>query len=139
MGKNTRVFLMSISIVSALCNVEVMAQKSYRWVDETGKVTYQDAPPPDSAVSVEEQQTDYSADSGNEDTGAARASQFPVVLYSIPGCEPCDAARNYLKNREIPFTEKNVHNNIELQKEMKEAVGELTVPTLTVGKKIMNG
>lgn len=140
MKNDTLALLICIAVVSALFNAEVLAQRTYRWVDEDGKVTYQDALPPDGALLVEEQNTQNYGPIPTGDTHVAvTAAKYPVTLYSISSCERCDAARNYLEGRGVPFTEKNVQNNFSLQQEMKKEVGALTVPTLVVGKKIMQG
>ncbi|NOZ10362.1 MAG: glutaredoxin family protein [Gammaproteobacteria bacterium] len=140
MKNDTLTFLICVAVVSALFSVEAFAQRTYRWVDEDGKVTYQDALPPDGALSVEEKNNPNYGPISTGDTGATiAASKYPVILYSISDCTGCDAARNYLKGRGVPFTEKNVEKNAVLQQEMREKVGALTVPTLVVGKKIMKG
>jgi glutaredoxin len=116
------------------------ADTAYRWVDREGNVTYQDEPPPPDAQQVEEKPIQGgSLLPGAEDASADAARQYPIVLYSVPACDACSAARAYLQERGVPFTEYNVNGNPELQKKMKDKVGELSVPTLTVGEKIMKG
>ncbi|HEC13501.1 MAG TPA: glutaredoxin family protein [Acidiferrobacteraceae bacterium] len=140
MKNDTLALLICIALVSTLFNAEVLAQRTYRWVDEDGKVTYQDDVPPDGALSVEEHTTqNYGFSSTGDANAAATAHKYPVTLYSISSCPGCDAARNYLKGRDVPFTEKNVEKDFAAQQEMKKEVGALTVPTLVVGKKIMKG
>ncbi len=126
-------------IAAALAASAAQADKLYRWVGKDGSVSYQDRPPPPDAGSVQEK--DLSPRSGAPDTneGADAARKFPVVLYSVSKCSSCDEARAYLKKRHIPFSEKNVSNNPALQKEMVEKVGQLSVPTISVGSKVMNG
>lgn len=50
--------LLLASIGLCLCVADIHAVKLYKWVDETGKVTYQDRPPPNSAAGVEEKNID---------------------------------------------------------------------------------
>ena len=126
-------------IAAALAVSTAHADKLYRWVGKDGKVSYQDRPPPADAGAVQEK--DLSPRSGASGTGegADVAQKFPVVLYSVTKCSSCDDARAYLKKRHVPYSEKNVGNNPALQKEMVEKVGQLSVPTISVGSKIMNG
>lgn len=125
---------------AALAVSTAQAEKLYKWVGKDGKVSYQDKPPPADAGTVQEKDlapsTKKSADSGD---ASDPAQKFPVVIYTVPKCSSCDDARTYLKKRHVPFSEKSVGNNPALQKEMIEKVGQLSVPTITVGSKVMNG
>ncbi len=126
-------------IAAALAVSTAQADKLYRWVGKDGSVSYQDRPPPADAGSVQEK--DLSPRSGASDTseGTDVARKFPEVLYSVTKCSSCDEARAYLKKRHIPFSEKNVSTNLSLQKELVDKVGQLAVPTISVGSKVMNG
>ena len=128
-------------IIAALAVSTAQAEKLYKWVGKDGKVSYQDRPPPADAATVQEK--DLSARRGSGAVGSDEASDavknFPVVLYTVSNCNSCDDARSYLKKRRIPFSEKNVGNNPVLQKEMIAKVGQLSVPTIMVGSKIMSG
>jgi len=124
----------------AILALPCSADTAYKWVDKNGNVTYQDEPPPPDARQVEEKPIQGSSlvpDTSDDPAEVARKN--PIVLYSVPGCDACSAARIYLEKRGVPFTEYNVEGNPELQKKMKDKVGELAVPTLTVGGKVMKG
>ena len=128
-------------IAAALMVSTAHAEKLYKWVGKDGKISYQDRPPPADAGTVQEKDLSGGKSGSASDTseGAAAAQKFPVVLYSVPKCTSCDDARAYLKKRRIPFSEKNVGGNPALQKELMAKVGQLSVPTITVGSKVMNG
>ncbi len=132
----------SIRIMAAVflaCSVTlVSAEKAYKWVDKDGKVTYQDQPPPSGAQNVEEKEIE-SASAAAAPGAEAAAARFPVTLYSAPDCQACDMVRDYLNKRGTPFTEKDVAQDVDNQVEMQQRVGSLTVPTITVGEKIMKG
>jgi glutaredoxin len=119
-----------------LCALAVTAQaaKLYKWVDKDGNVSYQDRPPPSTAGRIEERDLRTGPTAGPD-----AAERLPVVLYSVPKCQGCDLARAYLQKRQIPFTEKNVQSDVALQTEMKQKTGGLSVPTITVGSKVMQG
>ena len=115
------------------------AEKMYKWIGKDGKISYQDKPPPENSGVVQEKNLSGNART-TPDAGTSEAAQkFPVTLYSTTKCSPCDQARLYLKKRKVPFAEKNVSSNPFLQKEMIEKIGELSVPTILVGSKVMKG
>lgn len=120
-----------------LCSLPLAhAGKLYKWIDKDGNVSYHDQPPSDGTYRVEEKNIGLKGDA----RGADEASQkFPVVLYSAAKCGSCDAARIYLRNRGVPFTEKNVEGDRKLQDELIKQGGGLSVPTIMIGTKIMRG
>jgi glutaredoxin len=110
----------------------------YKWVDSQGRVSYHDRPPPEgSDYRVEEKTLRSGGNTTNQQ--AQPDNNIPVILYSAPKCASCDLARIYLDKRKVPYTEKNVESNIKLQEELKEKTGSLSVPTIIVGTKVMNG
>jgi glutaredoxin len=127
-------------LVTALAISPAFAGKLYKWVDEAGNVSYQDRPPPEGRGSVEEREVRESGATEGDPAARAAAARAPVTLYTVPGCSSCDAARAHLKQRGIPFREVSVSaGNVKAQQEMKQKVGELSVPTITVGTKVMKG
>ncbi len=113
-----------------------VAQKTYKWVDSQGNVSYHDRPPSiGSGYQVEEKNVG-SKRGGGDVTDTQKA---PVVLYVVPKCSSCESARNYLQKRNVPFAEKNVESDVKLQEELRAKSGGLSVPTIIVGTKVMNG
>lgn len=111
--------------------------KLYKWVDEDGNVTYQDRPPPDESGKVQA----FDQVLGGADSEGRRAA-FPdvdVTLYSIEVCDACDLVRKLLNERGLPFTEKNADNDVEVQEELKEVSGALSVPALAIGDEVLTG
>lgn len=137
MARNTLIVL----LLTGLIATPALAGKLYKWVDERGNISYQDRPPPEGRGQVEEKTMRGGVGSSSGNPAAAEAAaKAPVTLYMVPKCNPCDAARLYLKNRGVPFTEINVsEKNPQAQQEMVKKVGELSVPTITVGSKVMQG
>ncbi len=62
-----------------------------------------------------------------------------ATVYVIPECESCDEVREFLNNRNISFEEKNVSDDLELQKELTDVAGGLKVPTTVIGDEIITG
>ncbi|MHB8744367.1 MAG: glutaredoxin domain-containing protein [Sulfuricaulis sp.] len=112
----------------------------YKWVDSQGRVSYHDQPPPDGTdYQVQKKVLGPNHSDNQDDTLAKIAEKYPVVLYAVPHCGACDLARAYLQKRKVPFTEKNVDSNVDQQQALKKISGSLSVPTITIGDKVMNG
>ena len=66
-------------------------------------------------------------------------SEYPVTLYSTSNCgEACDAARDVLNRRGVPFREIKV-STLEVQDELKRVAGAVQVPTVAVGRETHRG
>ena len=118
-----------------------MAATLYKWIDEDGNVVYQDTPPPNN-VEFEESEVQGLPDPLSDQVGqqieeAARSN--PVSLYTVPVCDSCDLVRLYLERNSIPFAEKDVRNNVETQAELQDLTGALSVPTLVIGNRTLDG
>jgi glutaredoxin len=136
MARNSLMRGLATLAVLVLVSSPVAAEKLYKWVDQYGNVSYQDKPPPEGSGRVEQKNI------RTKDTGAGGdvGGKLPVTLYSAPKCSQCDLARLYLKQRKVPFSEIDVsEKNPEAQQEMVKKVGELLIPTITVGSKVMKG
>jgi glutaredoxin len=135
----TRVFLILLAASLSLPWTTASAQKTYKWIDGEGKVSYHDRPPPaNSEFTVQEKRISGTRDRGS-DAAEEAAQKNPVVLYAVPKCPSCDAARAYLKSRNVPFADKDVEKDQKLQLELKAKAGSLSVPTILVGSKVLNG
>lgn len=114
---------------------------TYRWIDKSGKMHYGDVPAAE-AAQVEQKKFAADPDADNADIPYAtrRARQnFPVTLYVASNCkEICQQARDLLNKRGIPFTEKNLVTQEEMNNFTKES-GSDQSPTLAVGKTYLKG
>lgn len=128
-------------LLAALASTGVQAQY-YRWVDEQGKTHFGDRLPPSAAGKAESMR--YGAPGADKQLPFAvrqAMANFPVALYVSPDCgEFCQAGRDFLKSRGIPFAEKDASNP-----ESASALAQLldsdknVVPVLTVGPKHSRG
>ncbi|MBV8634298.1 MAG: glutaredoxin family protein [Burkholderiaceae bacterium] len=110
------------------------AQQMYKWVAPDGSVSYSDKPPPANAAKVEKKSISGGA-SSVEDLPfelATAAKGNPVVLYSSANCAPCDLGRKLLNERGIPFSEKTITSNDDINQFSKQ-FGSTQIPALTVG------
>lgn len=118
------------------------AHAQYKVVGPDGKVTYTDRPP----VAADGRVTALGA--GGTPVAAEVAlplelrqatSRYPATLYVTPtGCEPCDNARQLLRQRGVPFTEKQVVT-AEDSDALERLTGARDAPTLTLGSQTLRG
>ncbi len=62
-----------------------------------------------------------------------------IIIYTTSWCPFCDAAKEYFKNKGVEYEEKNVENDIQAREEMIEKSGQLGVPVIDIGGKIIVG
>ncbi|MFN3415369.1 MAG: glutaredoxin family protein [Caldimonas sp.] len=117
------------------------AQATYKVVGPDGKVTYTDRPPAQ-AGEVRAVGKPGGGASGPEPTLPFELRQvvarYPVVLYTSPDCQPCDAGRNLLRQRGIPHTEYSVTTPADAEA-LKKLAGSNEVPLLTIGAQRIKG
>ncbi len=116
-----------------------LAHAQYKYVGPDGTVTYSDQPPPPSVKDVEVR---------NFSTGAPvsalpfelrqAASRFPVQIFTTGQCLPCEQARKYMHDRGIPYTEKTVTTQEDIDA-MKKVAKENILPMLFVGRQKFAG
>jgi glutaredoxin len=126
-------------LLAATASGQAQAQQ-YRWVDQSGKAQFGDAPPP-GAKSVQRMSVPSTkADSPPVPFELTRVQKdFPVTLYTAPLCkEGCERARALLNTRGIPFKEVLVWQE-ETNEELKRVSGATEVPTLVVGRSVERG
>lgn len=126
------------SLVSPLSQ----AQQVYRIVGPDGKVTFSDQPPPASS-NAKVSGANTSPGGGAAPTGLPFelrqvATKYPVTLYSGENCTPCGAARSMLTSRGIPFTEKTVTTNEDIQA-LQRLSGAASLPFATIGSQQLKG
>ena len=128
------------SLLMTLACVGAQAQGVYRSVGPDGKVTFTDRPPIDGKV-----QPALSGGASTESANSAlpallrqSVSRFPVTLYTGNDCESCTSARNYLTQRGIPFTERTVTTNQDIDA-LQRLGGSNSLPFGTIGGQRLAG
>lgn len=112
----------------------------YKWIGPDGKVTYSDQPPPSGAKPVATQSApigNVSANSGLPYELNRTAQNYPVTLYTMKECAPCDSGRELLKKRGIPYTEKTIETFND-NEALKKLMGQTSLPVLMVGPQRKN-
>jgi glutaredoxin len=120
------------------CVGSVQAQL-YKWVAPDGTVSYSDKAPPSTVAKVEKKSYTSGpslADLPYELAQAARAN--PVTLYTMQKCAACDQGRQLLNDRGIPFSEKTVSSNEDIERVQKISGGS-QMPVIFVGRSKQTG
>ena len=102
--------------------------------DSDGNQSFQKRCPPGTQL-VEKKKISVGKDASRE----ISLSNLNVVLYSIPDCVTCEEVAIYLKSRDIPYSEKDVSKDVELQQELTKRTGKLSVPVTIIGEEIISG
>lgn len=128
-------------LVALLAALPVQAQ--YKVIGADGKVTYTDRPPVTSGNKVTSIGVRPLA-AGPTDAALPLelrqpAAKYPVTLYTLAGaCEPCESARQLLRQRGIPYAEKQVVS-AEDSEALERLSGGRDAPTLAIGSQMMRG
>lgn len=125
--------------LALLCLAGSVAAQSYRWNDGQGRTVISDTPPPASVgeVSVRGKAAPVAAELPYATRQAA--AKHPVTLYTSTACQDeCRQARELLKQRGTPFSEKLVATQEDIDA-LKKLAGEAAVPTVQVGRQVQRG
>ncbi len=143
MRKNLLSLPMLAPMLLLLACTGAQAQAVYRIVGPDGKVTFSDRAPAD--PSARPTTTGAAPAAGSAGAGAGLplelsrvAQRFPVTLYTGNDCAPCSSARSFLVSRGIPFTERTVNSNADIDA-LQAASGSSALPFGTIGAQRMVG
>ena len=136
------VALASTVATALLASAPVLAQQVYRIVGPDGKVTFSDRAPEPGKAQVEARARGGGA--GPSSAGLPYALQqvvarYPVTLYTSADCTPCASARSLLQGRGVPFRERTVSSNQDIEALKALTGGEASVPFATIGQQQLRG
>lgn len=116
------------------------AHALYKVVGPDGKVTYTDRPAvsPDNKVQSVSGNGSVANDVALPYELRQAAQRYPVTLYTTKDCPPCDAGRQTLRQRGIPFAEKTIATK-EDGDALQRISGGRDLPALTVGSQVVRG
>ena len=118
------------------------AAQVFRIVGPDGKVTFSDRPPPGGnatpAKTVEMPATAGAASGGLPLELRNLATRYPFVLYTSRDCGPCGSARTFLAQRGVPYTERTVTTEADIEA-LGKIAGEPRVPFATLGAQHLSG
>ncbi len=134
------------AITAAIAAAPAVAQ--YKVIDPQGGITYTDRPqasPGSRVVPLGRSGEELAANAAAYDPQpplplALRplVARFPVTLYSAADCLPCESGRQQLQQRGVPFSERTVSGNDDIDA-LQRLTGGRTVPTLAVGGQVLRG
>ena len=118
------------------------AAAQYKVIGADGKVTYTDRAPTSNEGKVTAIGSRGAAPSGDVALPLElrqAVARYPVTLYVMVGnCDPCEAARQLLRQRGIPVTEKQVQSP-EDSEALERISGGRDAPTLSIGSQTLRG
>jgi Domain of unknown function (DUF4124)/Glutaredoxin len=128
-----------IALALAALFLSSSAFAQYRWTDADGRTIYGDNPPRE-ARNI--QPVDARGASGEADALAGlsyesrrAAERFPVVLYTTAKCPPCDAGRELLRARGVPYSERTISTKEDSAQLDKLGLGQ-RLPIMTLGRQV---
>jgi glutaredoxin len=128
--------------LSALAATVPLAHAQYKVVDSDGKVTYTDRAPNSTEARVTALGARGPADAVEPDLPyelRQAATKYPVTLYTTTGvCDACSAGRQLLRQRGIPFTERQAVTSEDVDA-LEKLSGGRDAPTLTIGSQVVRG
>lgn len=132
----TAIKLIAVQAVFMLATNHLYAQQVYKSVDKNGRVTYSEVPP---APGTGEKLTGESAANAALPYSLQQVvSRYPVTLYTTADCAPCINARLMLTQRGVPFTERTVSSNEDIDA-YKKLNGDTSMPMGTIASQQLKG
>jgi glutaredoxin len=125
-----------IAAVAAAVLLPAAALAQYKWIDADGKVTYGDSPPRD-AKKIERLNAPAEAPGSallNLPFELRRAVEnFPVQVYTTADCNACQAGRELLRARGVPFEELTVATREDVELMRTRGYGDM-LPVISIGR-----
>lgn len=129
-------------LCAAVASLVLPAAAQYKVVAPDGRITYTDRAPADASLRVSPLGRDTAITAAPQDPLPPDlrqvATRFPVTLYSAADCQPCEAGRQLLLLRGVPFSEKLVASDEDVAA-LERLSGARTVPTLSIGAQVLRG
>lgn len=111
----------------------------YKWIGEGGKVHYADKPPPGAGGDRIGARIQSLAGPPTTDTvESALAAPGRIVMYTTQWCGYCRRAREHLRQRGIPFDDRDIERSAGARREF-DRLGGKGVPVIVAGEHRMNG
>jgi glutaredoxin len=135
--------LAGLMAAAGFSSSDVNAQQIYRILGPDGRITYSDKAPLETSARPGAATAVPMPGAGAPNSALPfelrqAAGRYPVTLYTGPGCDPCLAGRALLAGRGVPFTEKTVTTNEDIEA-LKRLAGAPSLPFLTIGGQQLKG
>ena len=144
-----RLALAAATATAMVCGLSVaQAQSVYRSVGPDGKITFSDRAPaaaePKSALPAFRDPASAAPAAQDASLSALpyslrqTAMRFPVTLYTSADCAPCASARSLLQGRGVPFNERTVKSNEDIDA-LQRLSKNTSLPFATIGTQQLSG
>lgn len=130
-------------LLSGLALVTTGATAQYKWIDAEGRIGYGDMIPSGNVRVLKgpkgftRRPVQQASNNSNLDLPIQLrkiTQRFPVTLYTTTACAPCDMARQHLKRRGVPYSEKTISTGQDLKAFSERGFGpDTNLPLLVVG------
>jgi len=127
--RNAVFFMMYILCQSAFSAVDIVICE-----DNEGNQSFHQACPPGTNL-IEKKKVS----TGQDTSAVVDLSKLNIIVYTIPDCTTCEEVIIYLKSRDVPFNEIDTSNDYEIQKQVTELTGKLSVPVTVIGEEYISG
>lgn len=138
MKKRFHSLIHAVPLAAMLCVLP--AHALYKVVGPDGTVTYTDRPP-----AVQNNKISSMGAGGTVQTEQVlplelrqAMSRYPVTLYTGEACTPCEPARQLLRQRGIPYAEKQILTPDDAES-LQRLTGGRDAPSLTIGAQALRG
>jgi Glutaredoxin and related proteins len=115
----------------------------YKWEDESGATHITDYPPPQAKspknVQVYKDNSDNSATDEEQDAKSKTSKRPNVTLYTKNNCADCDKAREFLKSKNVTFTEYNMDQDNAAAAKRKDIDNSEDVPFAIINRNQVYG
>ncbi|MDP3134858.1 MAG: glutaredoxin family protein [Burkholderiaceae bacterium] len=130
------VLVLALACAGLTC---AQAQTIYRHVGPDGRVTFSDQPQTgDSAKPARGAAGDPGASPALPAELRQVVSRYPVTLYTGPNCGPCNIGRTHLLRRGVPFAEKTVTSNEDIEA-LQRLSNDNSLPFMTIAGQHIRG
>ncbi len=139
-----------IAVLASVAALAAPCWAQYKIVDADGRVTYTDRPVATGNARVQPISRGGTVAAAAPAAAPERsnaalplelrqaASRYPVQLYTTADCAPCDSARALLVQRGVPFTERKVVTEEDVEA-LQRQLGWRSVPSVTIGAQALRG
>jgi len=131
------------ALAAALLLAAPSIRAQFKVIGADGKVTYSDREPSASEGRVSALGARGAASQAAEADlpfeVRQAAAKYPVTLYTTNGvCEPCNQARQFLKQRGVPFSERQAVSEEDIDA-LEKISGGREAPTMMLGAQVLRG
>lgn len=107
----------------------------YKWVDDKGVFHMSDIPPDPATAekyAIEKTGSEESETAHVAEAKDAKPVRHEVVIYTTPTCPYCKGAKEFLSQKGVFYTEKDVSTNAAARDEMVALTGRNAVPVIVI-------